>query len=69
MVFVDYIRPSMLAITRKHWDVYISKGLCKEIHGFQFRVDIGGAKPICFRIPSYGEFEAETIKNLCDVLQ
>ena len=54
--------PSVDAITRKliteisieYWDSFSKEGAERPILGYDFRIDTGGAKPVCCRKPSYG---------------
>ena len=40
-------QPKIEKIVRNKWDVFATRGFCKSIRGFNFRIDTGTAKKIC----------------------
>ena len=41
------LRPQLLAIIKKYWDVFAPEGLKQHIRGFVCHIDTGNAQPVC----------------------
>ena len=63
---------TQLAVTdiiKKYWDCFIKEGAKRTILGYEFGIDTTGAKPVCYRKPSYGPYESKVImKEIEDLL-
>ena len=63
------VRPQTLNFIRDHWDAQIEIFSEKTIRGFQFYVNKGAEKFICFRIPQYRKLEVYIINNICNKIR
>ena len=52
------------SLVKEFWDVFSEEGLRKHIRGFQFTVNTGNARPVCCKLPRYGQHEARVMRDL-----
>ena len=65
----DALRPQILQLIKKYWDVFAQEGLKNHIRGFICHIDTGNAQPVCCKIPRYGPHEARVITKLARGLE
>ena len=53
------IRQSVIKIIHDNWDSFCEQGVARPIFDFDFCLDTGDSKPVCYRQPSYGIHERE----------
>ena len=47
----------------KYWDYFTTEGDKRLILGYKFGVDTSGARPVCYKKPSYGPYESKIIMS------
>ena len=57
-------KETILGIVIKYWDCFCKKGARRTIINYEFAVDTGTAKPVCYRKPRYGPYESKIILDL-----
>ena len=65
----EHLKPAILALVKKYWDVFAQEGLKNHIRGFVCHIDTGNAQPVCCKIPRYGPHEARVITQLARGLE
>lgn len=56
-------------IISKYFDVFPEKGMQSHICGFEFKINTGTVKPICYRQPVYGPHKSRVITALVATLE
>ena len=57
-------REPIKELIKKHFEVFTERGLCKGTRGFEFNVDTGDTKPVCYKYPRYRKYETDIINSL-----
>ena len=57
----SHVRAKLINIITSYWDVYVPDNITRHILGFEFTIDTGTSKGICYRPPSCGHYEREII--------
>ena len=54
----DFTRRAVLQIIHDNWDSFIQLRATRPMLDFEFVIDTGDAKAVCYRQPTYGVYEA-----------
>jgi hypothetical protein len=64
----DNIKAELTSIIHDNWDCFIAEGVYRPVLGFEFRIDTGGATPVCCKNPSYGIHKGPIMQKSIDAL-
>ena len=63
------IKQSILTIIKDNWDSFCEEGASKPMFDFEFCIDTGDFKPVCYRQPSYGIHERKIMDKHIHILE
>ena len=62
------VKKSITTIIKEYWDCFVKVGTARPILGYEFGIDTGGTKMVCFKKPSYGPYESKVFMTQVDQL-
>ena len=62
------VKTSITTIIKEYWDCFVKFGAARPILSYEFGIDTGGVKMVCFKKPSYGPYESKVIMIQVDQL-